>query len=135
MDPFYQKGFTLIELLVVIAVIGILAAIVLLAINPAEQLARGRDAGRKTAIGQLSRALQSYSTVNNSSYPAANTTWINALTSSSDIKSLPAYVSYSLSGVVSCTTAAQNGFCYATDVTNDAVAYIRLESGLEKNKC
>ncbi|HVZ11787.1 MAG TPA: prepilin-type N-terminal cleavage/methylation domain-containing protein, partial [Patescibacteria group bacterium] len=48
-----QRGFTLIELLVVIAVIGVLAAIVLLAVNPTEQLARGRDANRISSIEGL----------------------------------------------------------------------------------
>jgi len=40
------KGFTLIELLVVIAIIGILAAAVLVGINPAEQAKRGRDVAK-----------------------------------------------------------------------------------------
>ncbi|HVZ11492.1 MAG TPA: prepilin-type N-terminal cleavage/methylation domain-containing protein, partial [Patescibacteria group bacterium] len=49
----FSRGFTLIELLVVIAVIGVLAAIVLLAVNPTEQLARGRDANRISSIEGL----------------------------------------------------------------------------------
>jgi prepilin-type N-terminal cleavage/methylation domain-containing protein len=51
------RGFTLIELLVVIAVIGVLAAIVLLAVNPTEQLARGRDANRISAVEGLGKAM------------------------------------------------------------------------------
>ncbi|MBI2031792.1 MAG: prepilin-type N-terminal cleavage/methylation domain-containing protein, partial [Candidatus Levybacteria bacterium] len=33
-----QKGFTLIELLVVIAILGILAAVLLVGVNPLEQI-------------------------------------------------------------------------------------------------
>jgi len=41
-----NKGFTLIELIVVIAIIGVLAGVLLIAINPAALLAKGRDAKR-----------------------------------------------------------------------------------------
>ena len=46
----HSRGFTLIELLIVIAVLGVLAAVVLVAIDPGQQLARGRDSGRKPSI-------------------------------------------------------------------------------------
>jgi prepilin-type N-terminal cleavage/methylation domain-containing protein len=45
----YNYGFTLIELLIVIAILGVLAVVVLVAINPIEQLARTRDGGRLTS--------------------------------------------------------------------------------------
>lgn len=51
------KGFTLIELLVVIAIIGVLAAVVLLAINPAEMLRRGRDSTRMNDMVTLRKAI------------------------------------------------------------------------------
>lgn len=48
-----QKGFTLIELLIVIAILGVLAAAVLSAINPIEQINRGRDTGSLSDAEQL----------------------------------------------------------------------------------
>ncbi len=58
-DTRANKGFTLIELLVVIAIIGVLAAVVLLAINPAELLRRSRDSGRLQDLSTLRKAVDS----------------------------------------------------------------------------
>ena len=54
------KGFTLIELLIVIAILGLLAAGVLVAINPAKRTASARDAQRKTDVGQIAQSLVEY---------------------------------------------------------------------------
>lgn len=53
-------GFTMIELLIVIAVIGILAVAVLSAINPLEQIRRGRDTGSRSDSEQLISALDRF---------------------------------------------------------------------------
>jgi prepilin-type N-terminal cleavage/methylation domain-containing protein len=55
-----EGGFTLIELLVVIAIIGILAVAVLSAINPLEQINKGRDTQKNSDASQLLGAIERY---------------------------------------------------------------------------
>src|ERR1700691_308696 len=57
-----KKGFTLIEILVVIAIIAILAAVVVLTLNPAELLRQSRDANRVSDMATLTSALSLYNT-------------------------------------------------------------------------
>jgi len=56
------KGFTLIELLIVIGIISILAGIVLVAVNPAQQFGKANDAERKSEIGSILSAVYQYQT-------------------------------------------------------------------------
>lgn len=58
-----KRGFTLIELLVVIAIVGVLAAAILVAINPGKRMAQARDAQRKQDIAAISNALAGYYTL------------------------------------------------------------------------
>lgn len=75
---FYRnRGFTLIELLVVIGIIGILAGGLLIMINPGAQMAKARDAARKSDLQQLNNAIKRYY-VANGSYPSTGSEWWGA---------------------------------------------------------
>jgi len=63
MKKTHDRWFTLIELLVVIAIIGILASIVLVALNSSR--AKGRDARRIADIRTIQLALETYYSDNN----------------------------------------------------------------------
>lgn len=114
-------GFTLIELLIVIAILGILAAAVLVAVNPGKRQRQARDAARKSDIGQLATALQAYyTTPGQGLYPGptgcGSAGGLTTLTSSGDLKQVP--------------TGPSSGECYTLTIngtSTEAALYGTLE--------
>ena len=64
-----QKGFTLIELLVVIGIIGILAAIVLVAVNPGRQFALARDQQRRSDLYSITNTIYQFAAEHDGNLP------------------------------------------------------------------
>lgn len=67
------SGFTLIEILVVIGIIAILAAIVLIAINPARQFAQANNSQRVANVNAILNAIGQYTADNKGSLPSIPT--------------------------------------------------------------
>lgn len=132
-----ERGFTLIELLIVIAVLGVLATVVIVAINPLENLAKTRDAGRLNSVGQLGHALEAFATNSNGVYVAESNTWMADLVTAGEINTAPARINNSINAY--CSNAnQQNGVCYnATTNAGGApiVVYSRLESKSNVSRC
>lgn len=91
MHKLYNKGFTLIELLVVIAILGILAMVVLIAINPAERIAEANDTQVRSDIATIASAVEACFTATahttGGSYSSCDT--ITELTNNDYLKSEP----------------------------------------------
>ena len=66
-----QMGFTLLEVLLVVAVIAILAGIVIIAINPGQNLADTRDSQRKADVNTIINAVYQYALDSNGNLPAS----------------------------------------------------------------
>lgn len=116
-----QKGFTLIELLIVIAILGILAAGILVSVDPVDKISAANDAKVQNDVSAIGRAAEAYSTQQSSSY----TLTLAELVTYGELKRVPvpptAYgTSYTYTAVdkdgSTCTTAAKT--CTSITVTS-----------------
>lgn len=80
-----SKGFTLIELLIVIAILGILAAGILVAIDPIDKINQANDAKVQNDVSAMGRSAEAYATLHNGFYPAV----LNDLVTSGELKRAP----------------------------------------------
>ncbi len=126
----FVRGFTLIELLIVIAILGILAAAVLVAVNPAKRQNQARDSQTKGDIGSIATAMQAYYTSNNGTFPSA-AQGIAQLTTSQDLKQTPTTPQGG-----AYTYAVTPGACAGTAVspcTDIAVSNVLLDPAVAGN--
>lgn len=133
------SGFTLIELLIVIAILGILAVVVLVIMNPGEKQAQARDTGRISSVTQIGRSIQAYYTTK-TNYPNVGT-WADDLVTSGELSSFPSGISYTYNSVSACTTYVQPAvdptYCYNEDQANGngALVFSKMESTTYRSKC
>jgi len=69
-----QKGFTLIEILLAVAIIGILAGIIIVAVNPFKQLQDARNTQRRADVTTVLNAVYQYTVDNTGALPSTITT-------------------------------------------------------------
>lgn len=116
LNKFSSKGFTLVELLVVIAVIGIMAAAVLIAINPVAKINQAKDGNVKSDVSQLANALTAYYVGSGgASYPTVLTGLIP-----SELKTLPPQQTGN-HGCITASGSDDTSYCYGVSGTNVAI--------------
>jgi prepilin-type N-terminal cleavage/methylation domain-containing protein len=134
-----EEGFTLVELLIVIAIIGVLAVVVLVAINPVQQLARTRDSGRKSGVTQIGHAMEAYATTHNGVYPA-DATWDTDIVAAGELSIVPAEITKpaGTDGPACATNVANATWCYDSDDGSGGgpiIVFAGLESDSERSNC
>ena len=98
-----SKGFTLIELLIVIGILGILAAIILVAVAPAKRLKDSRDARRSSEVNSILNAVLNYVVDNKGAYPSV----IDSIATSSQIIGTGS----TCGGGINGTAGGPTGYC------------------------
>lgn len=66
----HERGFTLIELLIVIAILGVLAAGILVVIDPVDKVNSANDSKVQNDVSAMGRSSEAYAAFHNGFYPA-----------------------------------------------------------------
>ena len=69
-----SRGFTLIEILIVVGLIAILAAVVIVALNPGRQFSQTKNAQRSSNVNTILNAVGQYMADNSGTVPSSITT-------------------------------------------------------------
>jgi prepilin-type N-terminal cleavage/methylation domain-containing protein len=113
----HSNGFTIVELLIVIVIIGILAAITIVAYNGIQE--RSRVSSVSTGLSQAARKLSLYQVDNPNQYPAASgTNGMSNLEVLGIINSGNVTYQYSASGAIYCLTATNGTTSYKVSSTS-----------------
>lgn len=120
-----DHGFTLLELLIVVAIIGLLAAIVVVALNGARE--GGRDGGRKTQVQEFIKALELYYSDNGvypapggtPSYPVDFASVESELSGSGYLRAIPEDPLYGDAGYQYCVSPDQSSYTIAVNTEED----------------
>lgn len=132
-------GFTLLELLIVITIIGLLAGVLVVLVNPVTQLAKTRDLERKNTLKTLQGALEQYYS-DNGAYPTTagawlsseGTDWIPGL-APKYTRQLPEDPAGGVSELVGCTDVTR-AYMYRSDGQEYAiVSYCAVETSIDAN--
>jgi prepilin-type N-terminal cleavage/methylation domain-containing protein len=130
-----EQGFTLIELLVVIGIIAVLAAIVLVAINPSRQFKKANDAERHSEINAMLNAISQKIVDDKGTIPGAITTSKQTISNSgANLCSVlvPTYISAlpfdPSANTVDCTSGTYNtGYSVQKDSNGRVTVYANTD--------
>lgn len=135
-----EKGFTLIELLIVIAVLGVLAAGILIAIDPVDRIRAANDSKVQNDLAALANANEAYAATHDGFYAASAAILVTA----GELKSAPTaptgYTTYVFTPLpaactsgTSCTSFTITGQLRSKRWTGDGTPVQKYESSSGKN--
>lgn len=120
MKKCYKQGFTLLEVLLVVAAIGILAGIVIVALNPSKQLGDTRNAQRRADVNTILNAVYQYAIDNDGNLPAG----IDGATSTSQVLGT---AGSGLDSTCTATTTVAAGLDLSSDLVPTYIVGIPLD--------